>query len=693
MGEEFAPTGIAFDTETGQLYVADYGDSAIDVFNSSGEYQRQFSSISSVLSLAIDSQGNLFAANGSEAVVYDSATGELNPSYGGGSGVLDPNSSVGLGVDPATDEVYVSGAGHVAIYEKTGAPILDFGQGQLSESTRDVGVGDTAGRVYVADEAASHVAIFGPQVTVPDVTTGPVESPRPTSGTFTGHLDPAGGGNVTACHFEYGTETSYGSELPCTPAPPYAAATTVEAHASGLTNEVTYHYRLVVSNANGTNFGQDQTYTTPHAVVGLTTEAASNITANGARLNGSFTGNGEDTHYYFEWGTDTGYGHVTSTPPGVDAGSGTGPTTEFADLTGLAPQATYHYRIVAHNPEGTSFGEDEEFTTPPAVAGLAAEPPTNVTPTGATLQGSFKGNGKDTHYYFEWGTEAGVYVHNTPFPSADAGSPPGPEATALSVGISELLPATNYYYRVVASNSFGATVSNEEHLLTPPGPPLVNASVSDVHSESALLHAKINPQGANTTYHFEYGTADCSSSPCESTPMAEVKAGNRYIGVSAPLGGLTVGTLYHYRIVATNSAQTTPGPDQTFTTFPFFAKLNEGCSNALARQQTGAALLLDCRAYELVSAANTGGYDVSSDLSEGEEAPFGGYPEAESPPRVLYSVDHGAIPGTDHPTNKGSDPYVATRTENGWSTEYVGVPANDLAASASEPFSSLPSGR
>ena len=189
VGEEFAPTGIAFDTETGQLYVADYGDSAIDVFNSSGEYQRQFSSISSVLSLAIDSQGNLFAANGSEAVVYDSATGELNPSYGGGSGVLDPNSSVGLGVDPATDEVYVSGAGHVAIYEKTGAPILDFGQGQLSESTRDVGVGDTAGRVYVADEAASHVAIFGPQVTVPDVTTGPVESPRPTSGTFTGHLE------------------------------------------------------------------------------------------------------------------------------------------------------------------------------------------------------------------------------------------------------------------------------------------------------------------------------------------------------------------------------------------------------------------------------------------------------------------------------------------------------------------------
>ncbi len=44
------------------------------------------------------------------------------------------------------------------------------------------------------------------------------------------------------------------------------------------------------------------------------------------------------------------------------------------------------------------------------------------------------------------------------------------------------------------------------------------------------------------------------------------------------------------------------------------------------------------------------------------------------------------------PTNKGSDPYVATRGENGWTTEYVGVPANDPGASASEPFSSVPSG-
>jgi hypothetical protein len=92
------------------------------------------------------------------------------------------------------------------------------------------------------------------------------------------------------------------------------------------------------------------------------------------------------------------------------------------------------------------------------------------------------------------------------------------------------------------------------------------------------------------------------------------------------------------------------------------------------RQQTGAALLLDCRAYELVSAAQTGGYDVESDLVPGQ-TPFDDYPHAAG--RVLYGVHEGAIPGAGAPTNFGVDPYLATRTDNGWSTEYVGIPSDN----------------
>ena len=127
---------------------------------------------------------------------------------------------------------------------------------------------------------------------------------------------------------------------------------------------------------------------------------------------------------------------------------------------------------------------------------------------------------------------------------------------------------------------------------------------------------------------------------------------------------------------------------------PAATVFNDPCPNAHVRQQTGAALLLDCRAYELVSAANTGGYSVESGLVAGQ-TPYGDYPLASgieaAAPRVLYGIHDGAIPGVaGNPTNKGVDPYVATRTEEGWKTEYVGIAANDPFALT--PFSSVPTG-
>ncbi len=226
-----------------------------------------------------------------------------------------------------------------------------------------------------------------------------------------------------------------------------------------------------------------------------------------------------------------------------------------------------------------------------------------------------------------------------------------------------------------------------------PVPGITAESASNVHSESAQLDAKVNPEGGDTTYHFEFGT-DTSYGNSEPLPDASLGSGMTPQSVQLQLVGLTPSTTYHWRVIATNAASPlggTAGPDHTFTTFPFFSKLNDQCSNSLSRQQTGAAQLLDCRSYEIASAANAGGYPVESNLpSEGEETPFGGYSQAESPPRVLYTVNHGAIPGTDHPTNKGGDPYIATRSSNGWSTEYVGIPATNPFAAA--PFSSIPSG-
>ena len=114
------------------------------------------------------------------------------------------------------------------------------------------------------------------------------------------------------------------------------------------------------------------------------------------------------------------------------------------------------------------------------------------------------------------------------------------------------------------------------------------------------------------------------------------------------------------------------GADRTFGTYAFADPNSDSCPNVLARKQTRTGTLLDCRAYELASAAFTGGYDVSSNLDG--ETPLSGYPDSEG--KLLYSVDHGGIPGTGSPTNLGQDPYVAVRDSDGWTTRYVGIPAD-----------------
>jgi hypothetical protein len=66
------------------------------------------------------------------------------------------------------------------------------------------------------------------------------------------------------------------------------------------------------------------------------------------------------TVYSFQYGTTTAYGAST---PSVSAGSGAPPVAVSANLSGLAPNTTYHFRIVATNDTATTLGDDRTFTT------------------------------------------------------------------------------------------------------------------------------------------------------------------------------------------------------------------------------------------------------------------------------------------------------------------------------------------
>ena len=93
--------------------------------------------------------------------------------------------------------------------------------------------------------------------------------------------------------------------------------------------------------------------TVPEANTGL----ASTVYATSAVLNGTVSPNGLTTTYYFEYGTTTAYGLVTASWT-TDADASVSET-----VGGLSAETTYHYRLVATNSSGTSYGPDRSFQT------------------------------------------------------------------------------------------------------------------------------------------------------------------------------------------------------------------------------------------------------------------------------------------------------------------------------------------
>jgi len=95
------------------------------------------------------------------------------------------------------------------------------------------------------------------------------------------------------------------------------------------------------------------------------------------------------------------------------------------------------------------------------------------------------------------------------------------------------------------------------------GFPVVTTNpATNVTASSARLNGTLDPHGLSTTVYFQYGTTTSYGSR---TPN-QIKTGNNYQNVFAGISGLTPGTTYHFRIVATNAVGTRHGTDRTVTT-------------------------------------------------------------------------------------------------------------------------------
>jgi hypothetical protein len=191
--------------------------------------------------------------------------------------------------------------------------------------------------------------------------------------------------------------------------------------------------------------------------------------------------------------------------------------------------------------------------------------------------------------------------------------------------------------------------------IEPPSEPTVETeSVSNVTATSATLQAEINPRGANTEYHFEYGP--CASGPTCTAPVPDGQVGSDFgiYSLSLHPQDLTASTAYHFRVVAHNQFGTVAGEESAFTT-----------------QSAGTATTLpDGRAWEMVSPPDKRGAQIYSISQNGGE---GGVIQSSAGGNAITYV-------ADAPTESEPAGYTnfsqvfSTRDAGGWQSRDIAIP-------------------
>jgi sugar lactone lactonase YvrE len=358
-----SPCGVAVDQTNGDLYVADQGHNRIWIFDSEGAYLGRIGDtvLQGPCGLALDSTGDLYVRNANTAsVVKFEKVGATDFNYAGQT--IDANNATDVAVDQTNDHVYVTNGNQVSEYDSSGSPVASFGSGGQLSSASGIAADPANAKVYVSEPGALHV--YGPLVTLPDVSIGGASNVEDESATISGSVDPAGGPDAS-CLFEYDVDkdqgTVFNQTAPCDPAGPFNAFQEVTAELTGLDPGVLYRYRVSSSNANGTSISTSETFTTDRTPL-ISVVLAPQVNDTTAQLQTKINPNGTPTTYRFEYGTDTSYGSNVPVPDG-DLGEGTSLVTATQAISGLQPGTTYHYRVSATNLTGTSVSDDFTFRT------------------------------------------------------------------------------------------------------------------------------------------------------------------------------------------------------------------------------------------------------------------------------------------------------------------------------------------
>ena len=237
--------------------------------------------------------------------------------------------------------------------------------------------------------------------------------------------------------------------------------------------------------------------------------------------------------------------------------------------------------------------------------------------------------------------------------------------------------------QIALSNAEGAF--NETYLFVPAGvknralafhppeafePEIVSVSATGISRDEAELQATIKPDGAATTYRFEYVSQQAYEEAGETFGGAKLAGEGTILPteqeaeVKAAISGLEPETTYRFRAFAENEK----GDDEAEATFSTYndGPVTSDCENQSLRIAYS-VLLPDCRAYELVTPADTNGQIPNAMTHAGD-----GFPSVKVSPdgNVITFLTHGgALPGLGGAGVINGDLYRTERSGAGWSTE------------------------
>jgi hypothetical protein len=289
--------------------------------------------------LAVDPDGD---GPGPDADILYAARG------GGAIQQFGPLNQPGLGASPTTEDDRHSTNG-------------------VAPSPNGLAVEPPTGRIYVASNGQAGMGIYVVDTTgpPPTATLDSVDNVTATSADLHATIDP-NGPPATRYHFEYVDDatfqaSSFGNARSTpdvflgTQEDPQAIDVTFEPAPIGLEPNTKYHVRLVaVRNFASPIITSALSFTTTAVPPLAETAGAPVRTTATAQLNGRVTPLGNATTYHFEYGSE---GPCASSPcastPSMPAGSGYVSELVGEEITGLQPDTTYHYRLVAENGVGS----------------------------------------------------------------------------------------------------------------------------------------------------------------------------------------------------------------------------------------------------------------------------------------------------------------------------------------------------